>query len=324
MKGIVKESARRFGSLLLVVVLLFSLLPVIETPAKAADVALSGVPGLSASDANGKWTAGADGKSLNLSISTTVSSGCNGDSYTAVSDTLTLTNNSGATAVLSFDMSYSAGGGSVTLNNATPPSAYTALLADGESITIAAKTDSAGAGTTTVSLSNISLEAPQDVTSTFLKPVNGSYTVDGTAITADTQLTKNAAETFALAATPASGYRFFGWFNADTGASLSKSASVSLMFASPTRVEVRFVPSSLPTFLVGSEEFIDLNEATDYAVSSGESKIILVGSGTLPSGNYTIPKGKTLLIPYNDVNTDYTTMPGTTGLVAAARAYIVS
>ena len=95
MKGILKESARRFGVLLLAVVMVLSLLPVIEMPASAATSLNTGIDGLTASYDGGTWSA-ANGV---LTGSATGTGGCN--SATAKT-TLTLTNSKSNTVQLTL------------------------------------------------------------------------------------------------------------------------------------------------------------------------------------------------------------------------------
>ena len=135
------------------------------------------------------------------------------------------------------------------------------------------------------------------MTVTFKAPVNGSYTVDGAAITVDTEKTIKTTDIVALAATPASNYKLFGWFNVTTGECLATAASANLTFSENCTVEPRFVSSSTPVFKTGDKLFTDLNEAISYAQSSGSATIVLIANGTLPAGNYTIPSGKALLMP---------------------------
>jgi len=55
--------------------------------------------------------------------------------------------------------------------------------------------------------------------------------------------------------------------------------------------------------------FDDLNAAAAYASANTTKNVVLMNSGTLPSGEYTIPSGVTLLIPFDSNNTLYTTQP---------------
>ena len=74
------------------------------------------------------------------------------------------------------------------------------------------------------------------------------------------------------------------------------------------------------TFSVGSQTYSDLNDAIT-AAQSGTDKTIVVATDGLLSGSYTIPAGVTLLIPFDDANTLYTTSPDVVDTVANQIAY---
>ena len=78
-------------------------------------------------------------------------------------------------------------------------------------------------------------------------------------------------------------------------------------FALPAYAESE--SGSAPTFDVDGKSFTDLNEANAYAVENSVDTITLTEDGTLPAGTYTISKGVTLLIPFDDAHTLYTTTP---------------
>lgn len=62
------------------------------------------------------------------------------------------------------------------------------------------------------------------------------------------------------------------------------------------------------TFSVNKTSYTDLNEAIDAAVNGADKTIVVATDGTL-SGNYTIPAGVTLLVPFDDASTLYTDTP---------------
>ncbi|MBQ4141543.1 MAG: hypothetical protein IJD70_09420, partial [Clostridia bacterium] len=67
--------------------------------------------------------------------------------------------------------------------------------------------------------------------------------------------------------------------------------------------------------------FDDLNEAATYAAGSSTKAVVLMNNGTLPAGDYTIPAGVTLLIPFDSTNTMYTTQVQNTGTYTTPTAY---
>ena len=73
-------------------------------------------------------------------------------------------------------------------------------------------------------------------------------------------------------------------------------------------------------FSVGGTSYADLSEALS-AAEIGEDKTVVVTVDTTLSGNYIIPAGVTLLIPFDDANTLYTTSPDVVDKVANQIAY---
>lgn len=73
-------------------------------------------------------------------------------------------------------------------------------------------------------------------------------------------------------------------------------------------------------FAVGQERFSDLNAAVRRAQALGISVVSVAESGTLPAGNYTIPAGITLLVPFDEAGTVYTE-PGGDRAPEAVNAY---
>ncbi|MBQ3868819.1 MAG: hypothetical protein II789_09815 [Clostridia bacterium] len=273
----------------------------------------TGVDGLTA-DSSGSATWTPSGGTITGSVKANKTSGCTGDSFTAQSGTLTFTNDSGATALLSFDYSLTLSGGTATVDgsSASAGAAFSKKLNSGDTVAVSITSNAGNEDATTITISNIKLTPEQNVTVTFKAPVNGTYTVDGTAVAADTAVTKLTTDSFALAATAASGYKFIGWYSETEDNYFATTAALSTSFTSAQTVYPVFVSSSSPVFQVGTKLFTDLNEAVSYSQSGGLPKIVLISDGTLPAGDYTIPSGKTLLIPFDEAQTVYTTAPGMT------------
>ena len=302
-----KNIWKRFMVSVLVVLMLMSFFPGMETTAYAENVS-TGVTGLTAVSSGGAWSV--SGSTITGSVQATKGSGCNAG-YTAGSDTLTFTNNSGAVGQLSFDYTLELNKGSATVDgvNVTEGASFSKTLSAGDTVDVTITSNSQDDQTATIAISNLKLTPEQDVEITFKAPLHGSYTVDGTAVTAQTVKTVKTTDSVALSATAASGYKFFGWKNETTGSYLSNSAAFTTSFTEDTTVFPEFVAESVPVFQVGSMLYTDLNEAISYAQTSGTAKITLVSNGTLPAGNYTIPSGKTLLIPFDEAQTVYTSTP---------------
>ena len=305
----VKSVGKRFLSIALVIVMVLTLLPVIEMSASAANVN-TGVTGLTAeSSGNASWSGGSG--AITGTATTSSSTSCGTTTYTPQSGTLTITNSSGQKALVTFDYNPVANGGSITIDDAAAPGgSFNKILEANGTIVVSIKSSEAAANTSTITISNLKLTEEKSVTLTLKVPTNGSYKVDGTAVTAQTTKTVLTTDSVTLAATPASGYKLLGWYNETTGSYFANTASVTTSFTENATIEPKFVPNGSPVFQVGSRNFTDLNEAVSYATSSGNATITLISSGTLPAGNYTIPSGKTLLIPFDEAYTMYTTVPG--------------
>ena len=308
-----KQKIKRIGSMLLVLAMLLSLFPGITPTAYAAGT-LNTIPGLTASwtrDSNSKGSA--TWSATGTSITGTATGYKQSILNKTITTTLTLTNSSGSEATLSFAYTLE-GGGSVS---GIPGDRYSGVLADGESLTITLKSPS-GPSTNTLSITGLSLISTSagDVTTTFKPAVGGSYTVaegTGTAeeITAETAKTGAAGTEYTVTATAATGYMFFGWYNETTGEAVSYDTPYTFKASADMTLVPKFISSTTAVFGVGAAKFDDLTEAGAYAAAGSVKTIVLLNDGTV-SGSHTIPAGTTLLIPFDDSNTLYTTTPEST------------
>lgn len=318
----IKRIGRRFVSLLLTFVTILTMLPAMTLPALAATSGtVTGLAdesiGLSFSgEAEDAWSAG--GAQIIGKAQSKGGTGC-GDSDTHYSSTLTITNNKTTKATLSFEYVIVPSGGTIQVDGAevTAGGKFSKELAPSTSINVYIKSNSTSAETK-ITITNISLVVDVSATVTFQPAENGSYTVNGKKITEAYASTQSSTAAYLVEATPADGYRFKGWYNVDTGMCINTNAKASLNFDSNCTITARFASKDLALFETGGWQFDDLNEAITEAQKNLPATITLVGSGKI-TGNYTIPSNVTLLIPFDDNRTDYTTMPGTTGLVAAKK-----
>ena len=154
-----------------------------------------------------------------------------------------------------------------------------------------------------LTISNISLSTGGDVTATFAPAANGSYTVNGEPITAETAYTAATGTAYALSATAASGYRFFGWYNGTEYLSYNAQASVSV--SQNETIQPVFIKDTVAVFGVGAQRFQSLSEADAYAKNGAVKTIILMNDGIL-TGEHTVSAGNTLLIPYDAAGTVHT------------------
>ena len=151
-------------------------------------------------DKTDTWSA--NGTTVTGSIQS--SSGCGTTHY---SSTLTITNKRSIAATLSFDYAIDQQGGTIQVDGTaiTVGGTFSKELAAGGMVNIYIKSNSTS-NPTKITLSNLALSANIEATATFLPAENGSYTVDGKAVTEEFSNTQNAMNAYKLVATPDAGY----------------------------------------------------------------------------------------------------------------------
>jgi hypothetical protein len=294
----------------------FMVLALLPVGVLAASVS-TGVAGLSAeSTSAGTW--GYSSGTISGSVAASASSNCGSTTYSAQESTLTFTNSSGARAQLSFSYTSAANGGSVQIagTDAGASGTYTTTLEANGTLAVKLTSNSSNDTATTISITNISLTQEKNVNITFNAPASGgSYTYaigSGSAVEASGQTeTFLTTETVTLTASPASGYKLLEWVATANGSerAIGSSSPLVISFSEDATITPRFVDSTTPIFLNGGKTFTDLNAAVSNAVGESDKKVVLIGNGTLPAGDYTIPNGVTLLIPYDDGYTLVTDTP---------------
>lgn len=167
----------------------------------------------------------------------------------------------------------------------------------------------------------------QPVDITLKVPTNGtvSYSYESvptTTLASETTITTKYDLT--LSAAPAEGYVFFGWYT------MSGSTENYISYANPntstykenTTIYAKFIPAEQAIFSIkGTEQYYyDLNRACTEAASSSSKIVYLAKDGMMPAGNYTIPSGVNLLIPYNLANA-YQTLPTVVTTAETLTAY---
>ena len=317
----IRRITKRFLSLLLVAVMVLALAPAITLPAFAATSGT--VTGLSdtniglsfSGDADDAWSA----SGTQIVGSTTSTGGTCSD--TPNSSTLTITNKKSTTATLSFDYSIEQNSGKIQVDGTEVSSgaSFTKELAANESVKVYIKSGSTSAATK-ITLTNVVLVSDVNATATFVPAENGTYTVDGKLITEEYSNTQSSMTAYQVVATPAEGYQFLGWYNLTTGKCIATAASTALNIESDCTITAKFASKSLALFETGGQRFADLNEAVAYAQANKQSKITLATDGSI-SGNYTIPTGITLLIPFDAAGTLYTNAPAAIRTTPASKAF---
>ncbi len=305
----IKRITKRFLSLLLVTVMVLALVPVVTVPAHAATSGtVTGLAdeniGLSFSgDADNAWSA----TGTQIVGSATGTGGACGDEH--YNSTLTITNNKATTATLSFDYAIEQNSGTIQVDGkaVTAGGKFSKELAPNASIKVYIKSGSTSAATR-ITMTNVALVYNVTATVTFQPAENGSYTVDGKTINEAYTNTQSAMNAYQVAATPAAGYQFMGWYNVTEGKYINTSPKAALNIEKDCTITARFVSNDAALFETGGQVFDDLNDAVTYAQTNGQSRITLATDGSI-SGTYTIPTGITLLIPFDAAGTLYTDAP---------------
>ncbi len=307
----IKRIGRRFVSLLLTFVTILTMLPAMTLPALAATSGdVTGLAdeniGLSYSgDAENPWSATATG--VTGKVKTTPGGTCSDP--TKYRSTLTITNKKTTKATLSFDYTVVVSGGTILVDYDTKETkgSFKKELEAGGTVEVKIESGSTDADTQ-ITITNISLVADVSATVTFQPAVNGSYTVDGKTITEVYTHTQSSMKPYQVVATQAEGYRFKGWYDVASGKCISTDAKTALNFDSNRTITARFVSKELALFETGGQVFDDLNEAIAEAQKNLPAIITLAESGKI-TGNYTIPSKVTLLIPFDEAKTCYTSTP---------------
>ena len=315
-----KQILKRFLSLALSVLMVCSLVPGLAVTAYAATSGtITGLAdeniGLSFSgDADNAWSA--TGTTITGSV-VSVGGTC-GD--TAYNSTLTITNNKLAKATLSFDYTIEQNSGTIKVdgNAVTAGSSFSKKIAAGGTAKVYIKSGSTTA--TKITLTNVKLVSDITATATFVPSENGTYTVDGKLITEEYSNTQSSMTAYQVVATPAEGYQFLGWYNLTTRKCIATAATTSLNVESECTITAKFASKSAALFETGGQRFDDLNEAVAYAQANNQSKITLATDGSI-SGSYTIPKGITLLIPFDAAGTLYTDAPAAIRTTPASKPF---
>ena len=316
----IQRISKRFLSLLLVAVMVLALVPAITLPAFAATN--GAVTGLS--DANiGLSFDGTAEDAWNANGSTITGSAVSVEGMcdsTHYESTLTIKNNKTAKATLSFNYAIEQNSGEIKVNGTAVAAggAFNKELAVGESIKVYIKSGSTTA--TKITMTNVALVSDVTATTTFVPAENGTYTVDGKTVTETYSNTQSSMTAYQVVATPAEGYQFLGWYNLTTGKCIATAASTALNIESDCTITAKFVSKVVALFETGGQRFADLNEAVAYAQANKQSKITLATDGSI-SGNYTIPTGITLLIPFDAAGTLYTNAPAAIRTTPASKAF---
>lgn len=303
-----KRIGRRLVSLLLTVVTILTMLPAMTLPALAA---------------TGKTVTGLRDATIELSFTGDVDNAWRAKDRQIIghvkgktnwigkefsyNSTLTITNNRLTKATLFFDYTIGkANGGAIQVTpTPTDSSTFSTELAPGAKTTVYISSGKGKDAYATITMTNVRLIYDTEATVTFQPAENGSYTVNKkmTITTKAYTNTQSSMTAYQVAAIPAEGYVFRDWYNVTTGKTISTEISCALNVDEKCEITARFVPDNTATFEAGDETFIALDEAIEYAKAKSIKKITVIKDGILLQGDYTIPAGITLLIPYDAAET---------------------
>ena len=316
-----KSTWKRFLSLVLAFCLILPLLPNISMTAFAATK--GDVPGLAdeniglsfSGDAEDAWSANGTGI---IGAATSTGGTCSDTHY---SSTLTITNKRTTKATLSFDYVIEQNSGTIQVDGAvvTAGGKFSKELAPDASVKVYIKSGSPNAATK-ITMTNVALVANVTATVTFQPAQHGSYTVDGKTITEAYTNTQSSMIAYQVAATPAAGYQFMGWYDVTNGKYISTAPKAALNIESDCTITAKFVSEDVALFETGGQRFDELNDAIKEAQKKLPATIALATDGAI-TGSYTIPSGITLLIPFDEAKTCYTTTPAPTTSQAGAKVF---
>lgn len=224
-------------------------------------------------------------------------------------NTVTMTNVSGKAGKITFSWSASSSGThTATIDGTVSDSGnFSKNMNAGETITITlyAKGGTLSKNKATLSLTNVTF---QEVASTysvsFAKHGEGTVTINGTAVDYTSSYDLSPTTGAAIVAKASSGYSFVGWAIDDD--LLSANSSYTLTPSSSSTVTAVFAKNDSEVWFHVDGKY--LIQGLTEACAKG-TKIVPAHNGTLVAGNYTIPSGDTLLIPYDAAYTLCTTEP---------------
>ena len=240
---------------------------------------------------------------------------------------LTITNNKDTTATLSFDFTIEKskdGTGTIRVAGTDYPVGKHSFppkeLGKESSITVEIDSGKGDGQYVTIAMTNVKLVAHVSATVTFQPAENGSYKVGGQTIT-DTYTNKQiATKAYQVEADPAPGYQFMDWYDVSNNKSISRVPKTKLNIDKDCTIKARFTHKDLALFETGGLVYDDLTNAITAASRNSSALITQVGDGMI-SGSYTIPSGVTLLIPFDDMETLYTSKPSYVNTAETQTAY---
>ena len=153
-------------------------------------------------------------------------------------------------------------------------------------------------------VANITLEASSNGQYDYSYSDDLGNTISGT-IT-DTKQEIRTGGTINLKATANTNHKFFGWYTDTDDPENYKSykEETGLSFQKDATLYAKFISKNTAIWLIKetNKHYYDLSVAIN-ACNNEARTIVLIDDGTVPAGDYTIPNGVTLLIPYEATHT---------------------
>ena len=229
---------------------------------------------------------------------------------TPTANIIDIYNQTDTAATLTFD--YEATNYS-KFSEGTASGTFTQTLAAGEYATLSITGQQAlSDNTATIKLYNFSLEEVQEtskVTFNFEEAL-GNITVAGNTVANNGEVSVTYAGGVELVAAVNSDVKFLAWIDKDTNKILSTDATYVLKPIKDMTVEAIFAGKDSQGYYMAGKSYLfsDMSKAAEKAAELINKTVVLMNDATL-TGKHTIPEGVTLLIPFDDAHTIYTTVP---------------
>jgi len=170
-----------------------------------------------------------------------------------------------------------------------------------------------GNNTAVLKLSNFKAEAIPELS-------NIAFTYDeaeGSVVSNDIEISSaeiksvSYTEGIEVTAVPNDGVRFLGWINLETKEIYSKEPTYTIKPVKDMAVEAVFMSENTATYYLVGDRFLftDFDKAMAKAEAIDNKTVVLLKDTTFTAGTYIVPTGVTMLIPFDEKNTLYTTKP---------------
>lgn len=294
-------------------VVLFLIIFMLVVPVYAADdlgLNVNGVTAKTENQKSGTLTTYGDGSWTNTDgVISGVATGKKGtlSSYTG---TATLTFSIPKAGTFSFkykDLSLNSGSLTIDGTSVTAAGTFEKDFAEAGTVTVVIKS-AKGANTTKATIYDIDFITTGATNVTFKAVPGVDYTVNGVSVTEETGDQTVAISTETISVTTAydnSGTIIREWRAGDGSAFSLEESDFPKPFEDIVLTPV-LGPIGTPQYTVNGSRYYTWDDAFN---GISDTTVTVTQSGTLPAGDYTIPDGVTLLIPFDTAGTLYTTTP---------------